>query len=135
MTGDSKKQLRIDRWLWFTRFCKTRSLATAAVAGGHVKINGARAKPGMRVSPGDRVQVVRQQLQYDLEILSLPGRRGPAAEAQATYRENPESRQRRQAMLDDLRRDRRQMPRTDGRPDKHTQRKLRDYNRRQFEQD
>jgi len=135
MTGDSKKQLRIDRWLWFTRFCKTRSLATAAVAGGHVKINGARAKPGMRVSPGDRVQVVRQQLQYDLEILSLPGRRGPAAEAQATYQENPESRQRRQAMLDDLRRDRRQMPRTDGRPDKHTQRKLRDYNRRQFEQD
>lgn len=135
MTDGRIKELRIDRWLWFTRFCKTRSLATEAVAGGHVKINGARAKPGMRVAPGDRVQVVRKQLRYELEILSLPARRGPAAEAQATYVEDPDSRQRRLTMLDDLRRDRQQMPRTGGRPDKHTQRKLRAYNRRQDEQD
>jgi ribosome-associated heat shock protein Hsp15 len=45
----SPNTLRIDRWLYFCRFFKTRSLATAAVAGGHVKINGERATPGQRV--------------------------------------------------------------------------------------
>ena len=128
-------QLRIDRWLWFTRFFKTRSLSTEAVAGGHVRINGERAKPGMRVSPGDQVRVVRDQLQYDVEILRLPARRGPAAEARATYFEDPESVRRREAAQDGLRRDRMQMPRTSGRPDKHTRRKLRDYHRRQTEQE
>lgn len=126
---ENEEGLRVDRWLWFTRFYKSRSQATAAASGGHVRINGERARPGTRVRPGDTVQLVRHQLEYRVEILELPARRGPAAEARATYREDPESVARREAASDSLRHDRMHMPRTDGRPDKRTRRLLRDRNR------
>ena len=59
--------LRIDKWLYFTRFYKTRGLASKAVRGGHVKINGSRAKPASSVSPGDVIEIVRDQLPWRLE--------------------------------------------------------------------
>ncbi len=48
---------RVDRWLFAVRVFKTRSAATAACAGGHVELNGSRAKPASSVRVGDRVQV------------------------------------------------------------------------------
>ena len=80
--------LRIDRWLYFCRFFKTRSKATAAVTGGHVRVNGERASPGHRVQPGDRVDLVRERLLYVLTVTAIPTRRGPASEAQACYVED-----------------------------------------------
>ena len=65
--------LRIDRWLYLCRFFKTRSKATAAVAGGHVRLNGERAAPGNRVAVGDRIDLVRERLEYSLEVLADPG--------------------------------------------------------------
>ena len=121
--------LRIDRWLWYVRFFKTRGLATAAVKGGHVRINGERAKAGQRVSPGDRVEIVRGQLPYHVSVTAIPSRRGPASEARACYEEAAESVERRQAIVDGLRSDRAQMPTTRGRPDKRTRRALRDRSR------
>ena len=56
-------------------------------------------------------------------------RRGPAAEARACYREDEATRERREELSASLRQDRRQMPRTPGRPDKHTRRLLRERNR------
>ena len=53
--------LRIDRWLFYCRFFRTRVRATEAVAGGHVKLNGERAAPGNRVSCGDRIDLVRER--------------------------------------------------------------------------
>ena len=70
--------LRIDRWLFFCRFFKTRSKATAAVTGGHVRLNGERAAPGVRVQVGDRIELVRDRLPYLLEVTAIPSRRGPA---------------------------------------------------------
>ncbi len=125
-TGDVE---RLDKWLWFTRFYKTRSLATAAVRGGHIKLNGERPKPGVRVKPGDRLQIAKQQLEYELEVLSIPARRGPAVQAQACYSETEESQQRRAEKLDILKSDRLLMPSTQGRPDKHTRRALRSRGR------
>lgn len=123
MPNDS---LRLDRWLWFTRFYKTRTAAQAAVNGGHVRVNGERARAATSVRVGDEVRLVRQQSAYELTILAIPARRGPAKDAQACYEESPESVARRQRQLAELRRDRMQMPMTRGKPDKHTRRQLRD---------
>jgi ribosome-associated heat shock protein Hsp15 len=121
--------LRIDRWLYFTRFYKTRSLAAAAVSGGHVKLNGDRARPASLARVGDRVEIVRDQLRWVVDVRAIPKRRGPAREAQACYEEDPASAEARAARTAGLRMDRLSMPRTEGRPDKHTRRKLRDRNR------
>lgn len=122
--------LRIDRWLFYCRFFKTRGRATTAVTGGHVKLNGERTSPGSRVKTGDHIDLVRERLPYSLEVVGVPSRRGPAAEAKACYVEDEETIQERERQLVALRQDRMLMPRTDGRPDKHTRRKLRDRNRR-----
>jgi ribosome-associated heat shock protein Hsp15 len=121
--------LRVDKWLYFTRFYRTRGLASKAVRGGHVKINGSRAKPASSVSPGDVIEIVRDQLPWRLVAGPLPSRRGPAAEARACYSESEEVAARRSDLVAAHRTDRLQMPRTDGKPDKHTRRKLRDRRR------
>ena len=64
------EKLRIDRWLFFTRFYKTRSLASEAVAGGHVRLNGVRVSPGQRVAVGDVTELVRNRMPYKLVVKS-----------------------------------------------------------------
>lgn len=130
MADRNDKGLRVDRWLWFTRFYKTRMLASAAVQAGHVRINGERASPGKRVVPGDTVELVRDQLEYKLTVLSLPARRGPAAQARRCYAEDAATLEARQALMTQLKEDRRRMPRTRGKPDKHTRRMIVERNRR-----
>lgn len=120
----SSDTLRIDRWLYCCRFFKTRSQATAAVAGGHVKINGERATPGQRVKIGDCIDLVRNRLPYAFEVSKIPARRGPAPEARSFYVEDEEIVREREARVRAIRQDRLMMPRTDGRPDKHTRREL-----------
>ena len=121
--------LRIDKWLYHCRFYKTRSKATAAVTGGHVRLNGERTSPGVRVSKGDRIDLVRDRLDYSLEVVDIPARRGPASEARGCYAEDEASVSEREQKIAALRQDRMLMPRTEGRPDKHTRRKLRDRHR------
>ena len=121
---DAAESLRIDRWLFFCRFFKSRSLATAAVVAGHVRINGERATPGTRVNCGDRVELLRERLPFSLEVVAIPARRGPAVEAQRCFVEDESVAREREAQALALRQDRLLMPRTDGRPDKHTRRKL-----------
>ncbi|MBT8084331.1 MAG: RNA-binding S4 domain-containing protein [Woeseia sp.] len=121
--------LRVDRWLWFTRFYKTRTLAAAAVSGGHVRINGARARPGQRLQRGDVIEIIKGQLPYKMTVVASPERRGPAPEAQACYEECPAVIERRRQLHQQLKSDRLQMARTAGRPDKHTRRLLRQRNR------
>jgi ribosome-associated heat shock protein Hsp15 len=118
--------LRVDRWLFYCRFFKTRVKATAAVTGGHVKINDERATPGGRIKQGDRIDLIREQLLYSLEVIDIPRRRGPATEAQACYCEDTDAIRKREIQTAALKQDRMLTPRTDGRPDKHTRRKLRE---------
>jgi ribosome-associated heat shock protein Hsp15 len=117
--------LRIDRWLFYSRFFKTRVLSTAAVTGGHVKLNGERATPGSKVKPGDRIELVKERLPYSLSVIEIPRRRGPAAEARDCYLESDEVVRKREEQVALLKQDRMLMPKSDGRPDKHTRRKLR----------
>jgi ribosome-associated heat shock protein Hsp15 len=121
--------LRVDRWLFYCRFFKTRSLATAAVSGGHVKLNGERTTPGSRIKCGDQIDLIRERLPYSLQVTGIPNRRGPAAEARNCYLEDEETVRQREDQAVALRQDRMLMPKTEGRPDKHTRRKLRSRNR------
>jgi len=121
--------LRIDRWLFYCRFFKTRVLATAAVTGGHVRLNGERTTPGSRVKCGNRIDLIRERLAYSMEVLEIPARRGPAAEARRCYCEDEATIREREEQVATLKQDRMLMPKTKGRPDKHTRRKLRSRNR------
>jgi ribosome-associated heat shock protein Hsp15 len=85
------EHVRIDKWLWAARFFKTRSAATDAVAGGHVKVNGERAKPSRDVVVGDRVEVRTTAERFTVDVRALAERRGPAAAARELYEETQES--------------------------------------------
>lgn len=80
--------MRIDRFLFFIRLAKSRTLAQALVETGHIRIDGKRViKPSEEVREGSIVALPLHGRVRVLEVLSLPARRGPAAEARACYRE------------------------------------------------
>lgn len=115
---------RLDKWLWFARFYKSRSLATQAIEGGKVHLNGERTRPAHRVRAGDRISISLQGIVGEFEILGLPIRRGPAAEAQAHYAETAASAQRRLRLREQHRLADKSLPRPDARPDKRDRRRL-----------
>ncbi len=82
---------RIDKWLWAARFFKTRSLAADAVKGGRVQLNGVRVKPSKDVAVDDELEVTIGQTSRVVIVRGISERRGPAVEAQALYRETPDS--------------------------------------------
>ena len=87
--------MRIDRWLWWTRFYKTRGLASEAVKGGHIKLDGERCKAAKTVAIGDRLSITKGEDTWHVIVAALPSRRGPASEAQACFTETAESLERR----------------------------------------
>jgi ribosome-associated heat shock protein Hsp15 len=115
---------RVDRWLWFTRFFKTRSLAAAAVSGGKVKVNGERVKTAHAVRVGDRLAITIQQETMQIEVLGIPARRGPASEAQACYAESADSVKQRADHREQRRLAEMSRPHSDTRPDKRERRLL-----------
>lgn len=80
--------LRIDKWLWFARFFKTRSLAASVVEDGEVRLNGAViGKTSAPVRVGDELVFPTGKRRRRVTVLALGERRGPAPEAQSLYRE------------------------------------------------
>lgn len=70
-----ESEMRIDKYLWSTRYYKTRSLASAACRKGQVQVNGQVAKPSREVFPADAVTVRINQLNHQLKIVALPPNR------------------------------------------------------------
>jgi ribosome-associated heat shock protein Hsp15 len=125
MTTDEKAgNHRLDKWLWRARFYKTRSLATAAINGGKVHLNAERIKPAHRVRIGDRLSLSLQGIVAEFEVLGLPVRRGPPAEAQACFSETAASAERRAKLREQQRLAQVSRPRPDARPDKRDRRRL-----------
>ena len=125
MTADEKSDRhRLDKWLWCTRFYKTRSLATQAVLGGRVHLNGERVKAAHIVRIGDRVSLNIEGNNAVFDVLGLPERRGPAPEARTHYTETPESLVRREKLREQHRLAEMSRPRSDTRPDKRQRRRL-----------
>lgn len=85
-------ETRIDKWLWAARFYKTRSLATAAVAGGKIEVNGEGAKPSKLVKAGDQIRIRIGPAEYVVIVKGIGERRGSAPAAQALYEETAASR-------------------------------------------
>jgi ribosome-associated heat shock protein Hsp15 len=115
---------RLDRWLWCARFYKTRSLATEAVNGGRVKVNGERVKPAHDLRVGDRLTLSFNDEPMEIGVLAFPARRGPASEARACYEETPESTARRTVLREQQRLAAIARPRPDTKPDKRERRQM-----------
>ncbi len=117
-------RVRVDKWLWAARFFKTRSLASDAVEGGKVHVGGERVKPAKAVKVGDALTIRVGAFQWQVKVLALSDRRGPATEAQKLYVESPESLVARQRLGDELRANRPANPLHKGRPTKKARREM-----------
>jgi ribosome-associated heat shock protein Hsp15 len=84
--------VRLDKWIWAARFFKTRGLATEAVLGGHVHLNGNRVKPAKEVRAGDEVEIRIGTTRWTVLVAGISEKRGPAKVAQTLYTETDESR-------------------------------------------
>jgi len=81
---------RLDKWLWCARFMRQRTDCAAFVAAGQLRINRQPTdKPHARLRVGDVVTFQLRGAVRVIEVTGLAIRRGPAAEAQALYREIP----------------------------------------------
>ena len=116
--------VRVDKWLWAARFFKTRSLATEAVAGGHVHVNDARAKPAREVRVGDTVEVTRGSLRRSVVVTGVSDRRGAASVAATLYEETQESIERRERQAAERKLARPLGADLDARPTKQDRRRL-----------
>lgn len=119
---ETPEAVRLDRWLWAARLFKTRALAAAAVAGGKVHVDGSPAKASRRLRGGERIALTRGEERMELDVAAVAERRGPAAVAQALYRETEQSAAAREARREERRFARRSAPA--GRPEKRDRRRL-----------
>lgn len=117
------KQVRIDKWLWAARFFKTRALATEAINGGKVHMNGVRVKPSRHVQVGVVLEITRPQCEQTVVVKALSDKRGPASVAQTLYEETEESIKKREEMSEMMK----SAPRIDravGKPSKKNRRQI-----------
>ena len=80
--------LRLDKWLWFARFCKTRSLAQKLIERGQATLNGTVVqKASAVVQPGDRLAITIGRLKRTVVVVDVAERRGSAEEARTLFEE------------------------------------------------
>ncbi|ACT50973.1 RNA-binding S4 domain-containing protein [Methylovorus glucosotrophus] len=126
MSMQEDNKCRLDKWLWAARFFKTRSLATDAIDGGKVHVDGDRAKPAKEVRVGQRIYIRRKELEMEVEVMALSNQRRGAPEAALLYQETPESARKREDAAVTREADHGKRERGAGRP---TKRQLRDIKR------
>ncbi|KQV73094.1 RNA-binding S4 domain-containing protein [Rhizobium sp. Root1220] len=90
MSGETQpangSRQRIDKWLFFTRMVKSRSLAQSRIQSGHVRINGERVtQPSHMVKVGDKIELILERRDTVLVVKSGGERRGPYEEARLLY--------------------------------------------------
>ena len=117
------KDVRIDKWLWAARFFKTRALATDAINGGKVHMNGGRVKPSRHVQVGAKLEITRTQCEQTVIVKALSDKRGPAPIAQTLYEETEESIKKREEEAE-IRKTAPKMDRLIGKPTKKNRRNI-----------
>ena len=124
MKSEENMSVRVDNWLWVARFFKTRVLASEAVKGGHVELNGIRTKPAKTLQIGDVLQIKRGLDVYIVTVLGLVEKRGSATIAQGLYQESEQSIQAREKLNEQRKLLAASAPRPDKRPDKKSRRQI-----------
>lgn len=95
---NAMESVRVDKWLWAARFYKTRSLASEAVKGGKVQVNGQRIKPAKTLVLGDTLTINKVPDSWEIIVAGLSERRLAAPLAQQLYQETADSIEKRQAL-------------------------------------
>jgi ribosome-associated heat shock protein Hsp15 len=116
--------VRIDKWLWASRFFKTRALASRACDLGRILYNNQPAKPAREIHVGDKLKITNEAGDFQIEVLALSEVRGPASVAQTLYRESDESRELRLKVAAEKKATRAFTPVTQGRPSKRDRRHI-----------
>jgi ribosome-associated heat shock protein Hsp15 len=119
--------MRIDKWLWAARFYKTRALATQAVNGGKVHMNGDRIKPARKLVAGDRLVIRKGLYQFDVRVEQLSSQRRPATEARTLYSESEASSRARHALYRERKLQGVGATQRERRPDKRARRRIRQF--------
>jgi ribosome-associated heat shock protein Hsp15 len=96
-------KVRLDRWLWASRFFKTRSLAAEAIDGGKVQVNGTRVKRSKQIEIGDVLRIRKPPFEFTVAVRELAEHRAAAKVAQGFYEETPESLRARELLRTQLR--------------------------------
>ncbi len=130
MKEEIEKQ-RLDKWLWAARFFKTRALASEAVTGGKVHLNGDRVKPGRTIKITDRLTITKGQFEHDVIVQKLNSKRRPAKEAQLLYEETEASIKIREEKSKEIKAMNAQMVFTEKRPSKKDRRQIVRFKRKQ----
>jgi ribosome-associated heat shock protein Hsp15 len=77
---------RLDKWLWFARFVKSRTSAAKLASDGFIRVNGQRSTdPAKPLAVGDVLTVALDRQTLVVKVLDLGTRRGPAVEARQLY--------------------------------------------------
>ncbi|HEY3521477.1 MAG TPA: RNA-binding S4 domain-containing protein [Rhodanobacteraceae bacterium] len=117
--------VRLDTWLWAARFFRTRSLAKRAVETGRVELDGRACKPAHALRVGAMLRITRDEECFEIEVLRVSDRRGPASVAQTLYRESEASRAARETAREQRRAERAGYRPPAGKPDKRARRLIR----------
>jgi ribosome-associated heat shock protein Hsp15 len=82
----SGSRQRIDKWLFFARMAKSRSVAQDLIRSNHVRVNGDLvSQPSSQVKPGDRIDLKLERRDLVLVVKTGGERRGPFEEARLLY--------------------------------------------------
>tara|TARA_B100001250_G_C19227539_1_gene540732 strand:+ start:161 stop:544 length:384 start_codon:yes stop_codon:yes gene_type:complete len=82
------EKIRLDTWLWYARFYKSRSLSSKAILSGKLRVNSNKIiKPASKVKINDILTINHVNTVRIIQVQSLGARRGPASEAKKLYQD------------------------------------------------
>lgn len=122
--NEQPESMRLDKWLWCSRFYKTRAIAASAVKGHKVSVNDSVIKAAKNIRVGDRIEIRKTPYKYTITVLQLVHNRQPASKVVLIYKEDADSIQRREELGQQMKADAASFPKTRGRPTKRNRREI-----------
>lgn len=116
--------MRLDKWLWCSRFYKTRALASTAIKGNKIKVNGLAVKSAKSIRIGDEVHIKKSPYEYKITISKLAHNRLSASLAAELFEEDKESINAREELKMQIKAESASFPKTRGRPTKRNRREI-----------